>query len=562
MTYENYINERKIIWEKSKSIKQDREWRQLAWYEFIKSKENVELLFKCPWLLIEFQFTIKDKNFNETPFFLNDVQKDFLDNILLQAIMKQKRGEVKQVKIRILKGRQQGFTSLITAFILCYVLIDKGFNGSTVSHTSDSTRDIFDRLAKRYLNSLVDPVKEEPKKSNAKELIFDKKDTSWKIFTAGGKDIGRGQTLKMLHNSEKAFWDKPRETAASLSQTLAPISIEIDETTANGYNEFKEDWDEAENDNSVWQNVFYEWFKTKEYRQDFQSTLYTQDEFMEAVMKNERFHGVDSKFMDLLKSLYTEIGLDIEQIHWYFFKRKELKEKVYQEYPCTAKQAFLFSGRAYFDIELIDILINKLKRSPKYLQNGEIEIYETPQVGISYVIGSDVAEGLDTGDNSTFDVIRVDTWEQVAVGEYSATPDEHAYILEKIAKMYNNAFLGVERNNHGHSTLNTLTSVLKYKNLFKEQEIGKIRNKTTEKLGWLTTAKSKFLMLDELDTAIREADIKINSKKSLEQLREVQVEDGKVNINGKDRVASLAIAWQMIKSKPKPGTISQKPRGL
>ena len=562
MTYEDYINERKIVWEKSKSILQDKEWRQLAWLEFIKSKENVERLFKCPWLLIEFQFTIKDKNFVETPFFFNDVQKDFLNKILLPAIKKQKKGEAKQVKIRILKGRQQGFTSFITAFMLSCVLINKGFNGSTVSHTSDSTRDIFDRLAKRYLNSLVEPVKEEPKKSNAKELIFDTKDTSWKIFTAGGKDIGRGQTLKMLHNSEKAFWDKPRETAASLSQALAPISIEIDETTANGYNEFKEDWDEAESGLSIWQNVFYEWYKTKEYRQDFKSGTYSEDEFVEAINNGTRFLSVDSKFMNLLKSLHSETGLDYEQLHWYFMKRQELKEKVYQEYPCTAKQAFLFSGRAYFDIELIDILINELKRPPKYLQNGEIEVFETPQSGIGYVMGSDVAEGLDTGDKSTFDIIRTDTLEVVACGEYTVTPDEHAYILEKMAKLYNNAFLGVERNNHGHSTLNTLNNVLNYKNLYKEQEIGKVRNKITDKWGWLTTAKSKFLMLDELDTAIREGTIKINSKKTLEQLREVQVENGKVDINGKDRVASLAIAWQMIKGKPKKATISAKPRGL
>lgn len=562
MIYEDYINERKTIWEKSRSITQDREWRQLAWYEFVKSKENVERLFKCPWLLIEFQFTIKDKNFTETPFFLNDVQKDFLNRILVPAIEKQKKGEIKQIKLRILKGRQQGFTSFITAFMLCSVLIDKGFNGFTMSHVHDSARDIFDRLAKRYLNSLVEPIREEPKKSNARELVFDKKDTSWKIGTAGGKDTGRGNTLKMLHNSEKAFWDKPRETAASLSQALAPVSIEIDETTANGYNEFKEDWDEAENGHSIWQNVFYQWYKSKEYRQDFQSGLYSQDEFMEAVMKCERFYGVDSKFMALLKSLYTEIGLDVEQIHWYFMKRKELKEKVYQEYPCTAKQAFLFSGRAYFDVELIDILINELKKPPKYLQNGEIEIFEIPQTGIVYVMASDVAEGLDTGDKSTFDIIRMDTLEQVACGEYKATPDEHAYTLDKIGRMYNYAFLGVERNNHGHSTLNTLVNVLKYRNLFKEQEIGKTRNKTTDKWGWLTTAKSKFIMLDELDTAIREEAIKINSKKSLEQLREVQVEDGKVNINGKDRVASLAIAWQMVKLKPKPGTISRKPQGF
>ena len=49
-------------------------------------------------------------------------------------------------------------------------------------------------------------------------------------------------------------------------------------------------------------------------------------------------------------------------------------------------------------------------------------------------------------------------------------------------------------------------------------------------------------MLDNLDRMHREGEIKINSVKTLKQMREIQNEDGKVNTNGKDRVVATAIS--------------------
>lgn len=552
MTCKEYIAERKKLWNKTKDMEEDHLWRRASWHELIDNIETFKELLENPWYLMEMHFCVIDKEFNEVPFFLNEVQSDFLNNVLLPLVKKQNEKEIEQIKIKILKGRQQGFTTLITAFQECLMLTQDGFRGFTMAHDNDATNSIFSDIAKGFFESIIDEIKEKPKRSNARELIFAGNNSAWRVATAGSKGAGRSKKLKMLHNSEKAFWKDMRKNAAAISQALTKYSIEIDETTANGYNEFKEDWDSIKEGKSKWIGVFYEWYRTSEYRKSFKGVDYTEEEFRTVIEKGERFKGVDTKFIKLLKSLMHNTNLDIEQVHWYFDKRLELKEDVYQEYPCTDEQAFLHSGRPYFDIELLDILINQNKDIEYVgLHDGEIEVYEDPQPGVKYVIGSDVAEGLELGDSSTFTILRVDTLEEVANGEYKVSPDEHGAILNEWGRKYNKALIGVERNNHGHSTLNTLKNTCKYTNLYIERTLDKIRKKRTDKLGWSTNTNSKYIMLDDLDTALRKEEIKVRSVKTLKQMREIQKEDGKVNTNGKDRVIALAIAYQMYKISPK-----------
>lgn len=560
MTCKEYIAERKKLWNKTRDIEEDHSWRRASWQELIDNRETFKELIENPWYLMEMHFCVIDKEFNEVPFFLNEVQSDFLNNVLLPLVKKQNEKEIEQIKIKILKGRQQGFTTLITAFQECLMLTQDGFRGFTMAHDSDATGSIFSDIAKGFFDGLIDEIKEKPKRSNARELVFQGNNSAWRVATAGSSGAGRGKKLKMLHNSEKAFWKDMRKNSAAISQALTKYSIEIDETTANGYNEFKDDWDSIKEGKSKWIGCFYEWYKTSEYRKSFKGVDYTEEEFRTVIEKGERFKGVDTKFIKLLKSLIHDTKLDIEQVHWYFDKRLELKEDVYQEYPCTDEQAFLHSGRPYFDIELLDILINKNKNVQfESLYDGEIEVFEKPQYGVKYIIGSDVAEGLEMGDNSTFTILRADTLVEVVSAEYKATPDEHGLILAHWGKKYNNAFIGVERNNHGHSTLNTLINTCNYKNLFIEKTLDKKRNKETDKPGWSTNPKSKYIMLDDLDTALRNEEITVKSVKTLKQMREIQKEDGKVETNGKDRVIGLAIAYQMYKNRPRKATISAKP---
>ncbi|MEG1087752.1 MAG: hypothetical protein RSD79_06780 [Cetobacterium sp.] len=552
MECKEWIAERKRLWEITEGdIDADFEWRVASWREIVLNEDTFKELIEKPWLLIELQFVVIDKEFNEVPFFLNDVQKDFQENILGPLYEKQNKREIEQIKIKILKGRQQGFTTYITAFQMCLSLILYGFRGFTMAHDAESTSSIFSDISKGFYDSLIEEIREEPKRSNARELVLESNNSAWRVATAGSKRAGRGKKLKMLHNSEKAFWDDMRKNAAAISQALTKYSIEIDETTANGFNEFKDDWDDIKNGHSKWIGVFYEWYKTDEYRKSFKGVNYSEEQFLEAVENGIRFMGVDSKFMELLKNLLNA-GLDKHQIHWYFDKRLELKDLIYQEYPCTEEQAFLHSGRPYFDVELLDLELMKNYEVLKILNGGDIEIYENPLPGERYVIGSDVAEGLDEADNSSFFILNVRTGEEVANGEYTLTPDNHARVLDKYSRMYNNALIAVERNNHGHSVLNTLRNECKstLRLYIPEKDATVVKKSVEDRYGWLTTESSKYFMLDELDTAIRLGHIKIKSARTLKQLRSILKKNGKVSINGKDRIVAVAIAWAVRKSRP------------
>lgn len=545
MTVNSLISARKKLFDKFKSIETDREFTESVAEELQDNKELLIELKNNPFLLIELFFRIRDKLGKLVPFFLNDEQKRFV-KMFLEEYKKDK-----SIKILILKSRQQGFTTLITAIQLSLLISQEGFIGTTVAHLEDATKNIFNNRAKTMYDEIPGSLKYIPKRSNAKEIVLQNTGSYWTCYTAGSKDSARSSTFNFIHASERAFWKNPLENEASLTSALAPKSIQIYETTANGFNDFKDKWDDAVAGNTDFIPYFSYWYKQKEYREEFESVLH-KDEFISHVKQGKRFKNVDEKFMQFINELLINQNLEYEQIYWYFKKRQELKGLIYQEYPSTPEQAFLISGTPYFDIQLLYIQLEEL-RKVEILENirDEIYIFEKPKKNHEYVMGSDVAEGLDEGDDSTFVIIDRESKKTVATGKYKAKPDEHAEILYKYAVMYNNAFLGVERNNHGHSTLNTLENTLEYNNLFSMIRYNTKTKKETDQVGWQTTEQSKFLMLDELDTAHRNEEIIILDERITKEMMGIQKENGKVVVNGKDLTVAIAIANQLLKYEPK-----------
>lgn len=545
MTVDSLILARKKLFDKFKSIETDREFTESVAEELQDNKELLIELKNNPFLLIELFFRIRDKLGKLVPFFLNDEQKRFV-KMFLEEYKKDK-----SIKILILKSRQQGFTTLITAIQLSLLISQEGFIGTTVAHLEDATKNIFNNRAKTMYDEIPESLKYIPKRSNAKEIVLQNTGSYWTCYTAGSKDSARSSTFNFIHASERAFWKNPLENEASLTSALAPKSIQIYETTANGFNDFKEKWDDAVAGNTDFIPYFSYWYKQKEYREEFESILH-KEEFVHHVKQGKRFKNVDEKFMQFINELLINQNLEYEQIYWYFKKRQELKGLIYQEYPSKPEHAFLISGKPYFDIQLLHIQLEELT-NVEILENirDEIYIFEKPKKNHEYVMGSDVAEGLDEGDDSTFVIIDRESKKTVATGKYKAKPDEHAEILNKYAIKYNNAFLGVERNNHGHSTLNTLENTLEYDNLFSMIRYNTKSKRETEQVGWQTTEQSKFLMLDELDTAHRNEEIIILDERIIKEMMGIQKENGKVVVNGKDLTVAIAIANQLLKYEPK-----------
>ena len=111
-------------------------------------------------------------------------------------------------------------------------------------------------------------------------------------------------------------------------------AFRVYETTANGFNEAKDLWD-----SESCHNLFYEWWRTNEYRSKEYQYLDTSDSWL----------------LERIKVLKAR-GLDKEQITWYCKKYASYLDKntIKQEYPITPIEAFVSSGDCVFDKEAIN----------------------------------------------------------------------------------------------------------------------------------------------------------------------------------------------------------------
>ena len=250
-TFEEFVEKRKILWNKKRSYELDKQVTDAIAYEILRSKKLKKEVLARPHLLIESCFTIVDKNKNEVPFFFNDVQRDFINKL-------EKYGTDKPYFI--LKGRQQGFTTLITAIQLSYAIVRKNFSGFTLADRDDNTKAIFLDKLKLMYSKLPAVLKPTEKFNSANELYFEKLNSSLRIASASA-NVGRSRTLSFIHYSEVAFYNcSLADLQKSIGEAATENSLRIYETTANGFNEAKKLWDSGS-----CHNLFYQWWKTPEY---------------------------------------------------------------------------------------------------------------------------------------------------------------------------------------------------------------------------------------------------------------------------------------------------------
>lgn len=177
-----------------------------------------------------------------------------------------------------------------------------------------------------------------------------------------------------------------------------------------------------------------------------------------------------------------------------------------------------------------------------------LRVWEIPSVACRYVIGADVAEGLDHGDWSCAQVLNIHTGGLDASWHGHIPPDEFADVLAMLGSWFNNALVGVEANNHGLTTVTALRN-LRYRAIYRRRSVDRISNKSSDQLGWLTTRTSKPLMIDELAMALKSEELGIHDKGTIaELLTYVRNERGQMSGSPHDdRVMALAIANQMRK---------------
>ena len=453
---------------------------------------------------IEEYVKIRDKNSKIIPLKFNEPQLKYYNTI------KELKKQNKPIRIIILKARQMGFSTATEGIFFKETVTKPNINTAIVAHKEDSTNNLFN-MSKLMYDELPEAIKPEKKKSNAKELVFDKSDgtglkSKIKCFTAGGKGVGRSDTLNNLHLSELAFWQGDKKTTLlGLLQAVpnTPDTIIIIESTANGFEYFKELWDNAVAGKNDFVPIFIGWNELQEYKMPYTGFELTKEE----------------------KELQKLYGLSLEQLTW---RRWCIAnncggdiEQFKQEYPINPEEAFISTGKCYFNKENIikrlqevkdvkpvtqgyfDYDYNEIKiTNIRWIEDkeGPIKIYEKPKENYPYVLPGDTAgEG---SDYFTGHVLDNTTGKQVAVlkDEY----DEISYTRQMycLGIYYNTALIGIEAN-YTTYPIQELER-LKYPNQYIREKEDTYTGKHNKSFGFKTTSISRPRILGQLQTIFKD----------------------------------------------------------
>jgi len=515
--------------------------------------------------------------------------------------------EGKPVRLIILKARQEGISTLIEAVIFTLSILNKYTRSKIVSYDEDSAINLY-QMSERYYRNLPDELKPATKYYTKRSLVFqdtrnpkNSLDSEILIDTAQNTNVGRSETIQNIHLSEIALMAKAKAVMNSAKQAVpkGPNSMLVIESTAKGAGDyFNSEWNRAKAGESDFIPVFIPWFWHEEY----------QMEVPEGFEPTDREHEIYGNERELIEAY----GLSFRQLAW---RRWCIRNNCdgdldifKQEYPSNDTEAFIASGRTRFNKRALERLLHKVRKPVevgeiicledieeveehyggtvpemafKKNPGGKLKIWEHPGMKIykdrkvkeQYVIGVDVAEGIEVeeGDRrkTDFSVVHVykrSPFEMVAEWHGKVEPDQLAEIVYNIGHYYHYCWVGVERNNHGILTNKILEA--KYGMLYFRVILDEKTERKTRKFGWITDRITKPLMIDDLAALIRKEKIIIPSERTVAELNAYMIKpDGSTSARSgywDDCVMATAIAYQVHKTMPQidydETTIFVKPR--
>lgn len=420
----------------------------------------------------------------------------------------------------VLKARQLGMTTWVAGRFFLKTITRPGTLTLEVAHTQEAAEEIF-RIVHRFLGWLPEELRAGPlrtSRANTRQIVFPKMDSEYRVVTAGDRNAGRGLTVQNLHCSELARWPgEAAETLAGLRAALAPGAEVVLESTPQGVGGcFYDEWRRAGETGTV--QHFFPWWMEMRYR-------------AEAVD--------EASLSDEERELMGRHGLSREQIGYRQRMRAEFRGMAAQEYAEDPESCFLASGESVFEMAAVE---ERLKAAPEPIErrrNGDLEVWLPPLPGRTYLLAVDPAGGGNGGDYSALEVLELETGMQCAEFAGHVGGLELARLAVEVGREYNDAWIVVERNNHGSGVLAHLGNVCRYEKIYCQG------GRRGEEPGWLTTSLSRPAALGRLDAALVEAPERFMSRKLLGECRSfVRLPNGSSGARAgthDDRVMAMAI---------------------
>lgn len=507
---------------------------------------------------------IKNKDAQIVRFEPNIAQRELIDRVLTLL------AEDKPIRIIILKARQMGLSTAVEALIYWYTSTHKNITAAIIAHEDVASKNLYN-MFKRYYDNSNPLFKPSRKYDTRSDLTFAREDEDGnqvglnsviKTATAKNTSAGRSDTIQLLHGSEVASWDNGEELVASLLQTVPvrPGTMIFLESTAEGRgNYFYKEWMNSVKGDTVFEPFFFPWWIQDEYEM-------SGDDILQFTPDEQDIVNMMKEGIQIGNNVYSYEDDRIQnKIRFRRYKEREFTatpERLLQEYPSTPHEAFIASGQTVFNIKALAHMEKHVSEPKLYTirdlnfepvvdedKHGRLKIWDMPEAGEDYVIGADVAEGLENGDYSVADVIRTKDMKTVARFRGHPDPDQFGTILELLGRFYNYALIGVEINNHGLTTVQRLRNLF-YRNLYRrERGFDEVFESMTSSFGWKTDLRTKPMSIDYLAEAIREGYIIDEDIVFIEEaFSYVRDERGKTNAevgSNDDTVMAKAIALQM-----------------
>ena len=498
-----------------------------------KKKQLAEIIAD-PMRYIPAFLRIRDKKEQIVPLRPNPAQEK------LYEIIMREQDAGRPVRIIILKARQLGFSTFTEALYFYDGATHRNVHTLIVAHRADATRNLL-RMNNLFYNQLPKAVKPMRAASNASELIFanpsrDAEDRaknpgleSYIRCMTAGNGIGRSDTTNNLHCSELAFWEgNAKEILLGLVQAVPnePGSCVIIESTANGYNYFRELWKNAENGENIYVPVFFAWYDNPDYAMEPEpGTEWTAEE----EELRGRYHLSDAQLAWRRWCIKANCDGDVDKFR--------------QEYPSNPEEAFLLSGRPFFDNLLLNDLVQARRDAEKAAppeegtfaydydglhlsqirwtaqRGGFIRIYKRPKPGRRYTIGGDTAgEGSDWFAAQVIDSV---TREKVATYHYQHSEELYTRQVYCLGMWYNEALLAIECNFSTYPQREL--ERLGYTKFYAREKMDTYTHKTVQSFGFRTDSRTRPVILTGLHEFMSAESGRPELERDIETLREMLV---------------------------------------
>lgn len=313
-------------------------------------------------------------------------------------------------------------------------------------------------------------------------------------------------------------------------------------STANGMGNFFHDiWLDSQQKDSVWEGIFYPWHVVPER---------------------------DEKWI-------THAKMSFRGREWLF----------YQEYASNPEEAFARSGRVAYGMDIIEECFEEIEPYKKYAwdigcwdnqigpreigvdDEADIEVYmwKPPTVvrgedgrpiwKPNYVVGADVAEGLDHGDLTYVTVVDANTGEQMVSCKSNIPVSYLDELLDWLGHTYLKGLNITERNNAGILPLDRLYRDRLYPRLYRMDTMAEFRSgDRTPRYGWQTNKATKPKMVNDFYYALAEGKVLLHDP-DFKIEAQTFVADGKGSYGATagrhdDVIMGTLIAWQGVLDSP------------